>query len=99
MAFPNQATQFKPGHPGGPGRPSKLALWREKVEADWDEWVQVYINARNSDDPALAMKAADTVFDRLYGKATQPTEHSGSVTIESVMFGDELPLDDPEDAA
>lgn len=93
MAFPEPSTQFKPGNPGGPGRPSKMAVWREKVEAEFEDWVQVYINARDSDDQALAMKAADTVFDRLYGKATQPLEHSGQVQLNEVLFADALPVE------
>jgi hypothetical protein len=36
-----------------------------------------YVDARESGDPALAMKASDTVLDRVYGRAKQSSEISG----------------------
>ena len=79
---------FQPGNPGGPGRPSKMEQWRRKVEAEFDEWVEPYYRARAADDPQLAMKAADQVFDRLFGKATQRSEVSGQVDLRALMLGD-----------
>ena len=79
---------FQPGNPGGPGRPSKMDQWRRKVEEEFDDWIQPYYNARAADDPQLAMRAADQVFDRLFGKATQRSEVSGQVDLRALMLGD-----------
>lgn len=76
---PGNEHRFQPGHPGGPGRPSKLAAWREEVEKEFDKWIRGYLEARDSDDPELAMKAAREVFDRVYGRPKQSIEQSGSV--------------------
>ena len=82
------AWAFKPGCRGGPGRPSKMAIWRAEVEADFDDWMQVYIDARDSGNLELAMKAADRVLDRAYGKPKQSVEHSGHVSLDAVLFED-----------
>lgn len=75
-----------PDHTAGPGAPSKFDEWRSQVMAEWESWVRPYLAARDSDDPQLGMKAGEFVFDRLWGKATQPVEHSGGI---AGLFGDD----------
>lgn len=60
------------------------------VEADIEAWLTPYVDARESSDPALAMKASDTVRDRVYGSAKQPSEISGPeggpITVEELAM-------------
>jgi hypothetical protein len=90
-----------PNHTNGPGAPSKFDQWRDEVMAEWGKWVRPYLAARDSDDPALGMKAGEFVFDRLWGKATQPVEHSGGFDVAAFFGVDPLqPTDSlPEEAS
>jgi hypothetical protein len=58
-------------------KPKATETLREMVEADIEAWLKPYVVARESGDPALAMKASDTVLDRVYGRAKQSSEISG----------------------
>jgi hypothetical protein len=76
----------RPGYPGA-GRPSKATLFRERFEAEWDEWYAAYTNARDSGDAALALQAVEKLADRVYGKAVVPLS---IVPLDSELPGDEL---------
>jgi hypothetical protein len=65
-----------------------MAVWKAKVEAEFDQWIAVYDQARTSGDPELALKAADRVLDRHFGKPTQQIQHSGGITLDIVLFDD-----------
>jgi hypothetical protein len=50
---------------------------RDRVEAELDHWLAPYYAARDGDDPQLAMRAAEAVLDRVYGRAKTTSEISG----------------------
>jgi hypothetical protein len=57
-----------------------------------------YYEARDSGDQALALRAADSILDRAYGRARQATEISGPdggpLTIEELAVKAVEPGDD-----
>jgi hypothetical protein len=63
-------------------------VFRERIEAEFDEWLRPYYEARDSGDQALAMRAADSILDRVYGRAKQSSEISapegGPLTVEQL---------------
>jgi hypothetical protein len=69
-------------------RPRASEIFRERVEAELEDWLRPYCKARDSDDQALALKAADSILDRAYGRARQATELSspdgGLLSIEEL---------------
>jgi hypothetical protein len=69
-------------------RPRASEIFRERVEAELEDWLRPYYAARDSGDQALALKAADSILDRAYGRARQATELSGpdggAITIEEL---------------
>jgi hypothetical protein len=62
-----------------------MQVWRETVEAEFDEWLGPYYAARDSGDAKLALDAAEKVFDRVYGRPTQRTEMSGGLSLEQLI--------------
>jgi hypothetical protein len=89
----------RPRHAGGEARgsvkggenrrrPPASEIFRERVEAELGDWLRPYNAARDSGDHALALKAADSILDRAYGRARQATELSGpdggAITIEQL---------------
>ena len=62
----------------GSGRPSKMDAWKAEVEAELAAWVEPYKRGRSDEDVEVAMRAADRVLDRVYGKATQRSEVTGA---------------------
>jgi hypothetical protein len=77
-------------------KPRAHEVFRERVEVELEDWLRPYYAARDSGDQALALKAADSILDRAYGRARQATELSGpdggAITIEQLavkMLADE----------
>jgi hypothetical protein len=64
---------------GGENRrkPRAHEIFRERVQAELEDWLRPYYEARDSGDQALALKAADSILDRAYRRARQATELSG----------------------
>lgn len=98
-----EGTQFKPGNPGGPGRPSKMAKWQEMVEDEFDRVVKPLFDALDANQSASfqgevststvpdfdkRLAATREILDRVYGKPTQRTEHTGQVDLRALMTGD-----------
>jgi hypothetical protein len=95
--------QFKVGNPGGPGRtPEKVpAFLRRLSETDDPAEVErlvmsgmrnpliaAKLRAIQAEDPELANKATEQVWDRVFGRATQRTEVSGQVDLRALMTGE-----------
>jgi hypothetical protein len=66
---------------GNDAEPLFIAILRDRIGADVDEWIKPYLDALHSGDPALALEAAERVLDRAYGKPIQRIEHSGEVVV------------------
>lgn len=94
---------FQVGNPGGPGRtPEKVpAFLRRLSETDDPKEVErlvlsgmrnpliaAKLRAIQAEDPELANKATEQVWDRVFGRATQRTEVSGQVDLRALMTGD-----------
>jgi hypothetical protein len=64
---------------GGENRrkPKVTDVLRERVEAELDAWLHPFYAARDGDDPQLALKAAESVLGRVYGRPKQTNELSG----------------------
>lgn len=80
-----------------------MKVWREQVEAEFETWIKPYRDALEATkssaymgqvtesevaDLELRIQAAEKVFDRVFGKPTQPTEVSGSLDLRGLMLGD-----------
>ncbi len=95
MAFPNKATQFQPGNPGGPGRPKKTPLtdaYRDKLgklvpddpeHRTYAQFLADVIFAKAVDGDIVAAKE---IADRTEGKSIQRIE-SGEVAAPEVTYG------------
>jgi hypothetical protein len=79
-------------------KPRAHEIFRERVEAELENWLRPYYEARDSGDQALALRAADSILDRAYGRARQATEISGPdggpLTIEELAVKAVEPGDD-----
>jgi hypothetical protein len=77
---------------GGENRPKPKVteVLRERVEAELEDWLRPFYAARDGDDPQLALKAAESVLDRVYGRPKQTSEISGpdgsAITIDSIAY-------------
>ena len=94
--------RFKPGHPGGPGRPPTRIpqFLRRLAECDDPKEVErlVATGMRNpliaaklravmAEDLDLANRASEQVLDRVFGKARQNVEVAGQVDLRGLMTG------------
>ena len=95
--------QFQPGHPGGPGRtPEKVPSFLRRLSETDDPaeverlvmsgmrnpLIAAKLRAIQAEDPELANKATEQVWDRVFGRATQRTEVSGQVDLRALMTGE-----------
>jgi hypothetical protein len=84
---------FQPGQSGNPGgRVGVDPKVREAARAFTDEAIAVLGAALKSDDPRVAMKAAEVLLDRGWGKAAQPVGGAEDLPPVShsieVLYGD-----------
>lgn len=93
MPFPNEATQFRDGNPGGPGRPKGRTIetiLRERLEADRiagkaipdgrtvaDVFADVVIREALKGNARFALM----LMERAWGKVAQALQHEGELTI------------------
>jgi hypothetical protein len=72
------------GSDGGRGRLQKQLA--EKLSESVDEAVKLVKRCLKSEDPNLCKWAADTVFNRVYGKPKESVEHSGEINTPKQAF-------------
>lgn len=79
---PEHTTGFQPR-----ARVSTIDLVREILERQPETVLRPYLEALQSDDPELAMRAGERLFDRGFGKPKQVSEvaHSGGITLEQLL--------------
>lgn len=83
---PVPRTAFKPGQSGNPGgRPRELKEVLEAAREHSEEAIERLAYWMRTDDPRASPAAAQALLDRAWGKPTQPTEHSGGLTLEQLI--------------
>jgi hypothetical protein len=84
---------FQPGQSGNPGgRPKGEARVRDAAREHTDAALAVLVEALSDPDKRIAMKAAEVLLDRGWGKAAQPiggSEDLGPIEQSiTVLYGD-----------
>lgn len=86
---------FKPGQPGGPGRPPKaledatrsvlLELFNEKEERAIVANMLANAKRKGVQAAPSATSAATWLWDRKYGKVKEQIEHSGNIDLKGYV--------------
>ena len=84
--------KFEKGKSGNPGGRPKDPLAKELFLTHLDKAMENLEKALEDPDPNVYLKAANIVFERLWGKPAQAVEHSGEI-----KFFPALQIVDPND--
>jgi hypothetical protein len=60
-----------------PRKPKVMDVLRERAETELDDWLRPFYEARDGGDPQLALKAAESVLDRVYAGPSRPARSAG----------------------
>jgi len=76
---------LRPWQPGQSGNPGGRPALPEDFRAKGPDALAKLVSLMDHKSPQIALRAAELVIDRIFGKATQPTEHTAGADLLDVL--------------